>query len=379
MYPPIEAVLKTRDGDKLFKRYVEEFIDRNTEKLHEPCPISLIPFTDNDKARFFSLFNLNEKECIKVIGQAAGAVSSSANFRLIKQNPIFCVFYLVLRYYIINKDESGINSTLAIHALASYPSVFSKYFKYGANPGIMRYTADHLTEKFIFKQEGHVFGTLRKSIEASYKFLKPYFDEATDKEMIRYIQRIRNDQNSLIKKIANEYQKNYKAGKSVSTQNETYDTGALIDDYNNDTSKAETASHSIIISLLTNGIDLRILETASEIAQLSISELRLYLVKILVDSRSTEIEDFISAVLFIYLYDEKHTMDEIKSKQFLSFGISLFRKTNSNDKNIATIKKTLDKWAEETGIHNRYKREPTRIAYKKGIYWYILLTIQTNL
>jgi hypothetical protein len=63
---------------------------------------------------------------------------------------------------------------------------------------------------------------------------------------------------------------------------------------------------------------------------------------------------------------------------YISFGIELFRKTNANNTNIKTIKTNLDKWAEETGIHAKYRREPTRIAYKKGIYWYILLTIQAN-
>ena len=378
IYPKIEEVLSTKEGDKLFKRYVEEFVDRNTEKLHEPCPISMIAFTDYDKAKFYQLFNLEEKELIKIVTKAVNAVSSSAQFKLVKQNPIFSVFYCVLRYYILKNDTAGINATLIIHALASYPSVFSKYFKYGANPGVMKYTADHLTEKFIFKQEKHVFGALKKSIDSAYKFLKPYFKEASDKEIIRYIQRIRNDQNSMIKKIAIEYNKNYNAGKTVSTQSETYDTGALIDEYNNDTSKVETLAQKVVINILTNGIDLRILETAGAMAQLSVTELRLYLTKILIDSRSTELEEFVTSVLFIYLFDEKHETHEIRSRVFLSFGIELFRKTNSNNKNIVTIKSTLDKWAEETGIHSRYRREPTRISYKKGIYWYILLTIQMN-
>jgi hypothetical protein len=376
IYPKVSEVLKTPVGDKEFKRAVENFIDRNSEKLHEPCPISMIAFTDGDKNRFYDIFNVTEKELKEIVSKGVSAVSSQANFKLVNQNPIFSLFYCVLRYYILKNDEQGINATLVIHALASYPSVFSKYFKYGANAGVMRYTADHLTEKFIFKQEGHVFGALRASIYSSYKFLKPYFKDGSDKEVVRYIQRIRNDQNSMIKKIANEYNKNYVAGNTMTTQNETYGTGSLIDDAVNDTSKVETIGQAVIISILTNGINLNLLNTAAAMSQLSIVELRLYLTQILTDKRSTELEDFINAVLFVYLYDEKHPVNEIKSKTFLSFGIELFRRTNSNNKNIATIKRLLDKWAEETGIHSRFKREGTRISYKKGIYWYIMLTIQ---
>ncbi len=378
IYPNVEKVLSTPMGDKEFRRLVENFVDRNTDKLYEPCPISMIPFTDAEKAKYFNLFGFNEKQLAKEIESGLKAVSDTANFRLLKQNPIFSVFYMVLRFYILKNDESGINATLIIHALSSYPSIFSKYFKYGANEGIMRYTADHLTEKFIFKQEKHVFGALRKSIESAYVFLKPFFKEASDKEVVRYIQRVRNDQNSMIKKIASEYHKNRDAGNSVSTQAETWDNGSLIDDYQNDTSKVESLASRVVISILTNGIDLSRLKVAATFAQLSITELRYYLVKILIDSKNTEIDEFVTAVLFIYLYDEKHTVEEIRSKMYISFGIELFRKTNANNTNIKTIKTNLDKWAEETGIHAKYRREPTRIAYKKGIYWYILLTIQAN-
>lgn len=378
IYPNVEKVLSTPMGDKEYRRLVENFVDRNTDKLYEPCPISMIPFTDAEKAKYFTLFGFNEKQLAKEIESGLKQVSDTANFRLLKQNPIFSVFYMVLRFYILKNDESGINTTLIIHALSSYPSIFSKYFKYGANEGIMKYTADHLTEKFIFKQEKHVFGALRKSIESAYIFLKPFFKDASDKEVVRYVQRVRNDQNSMIKKIASEYHKNRDAGNSVTTQTETWDNGSLIDDYQNDTSKVESLASRVVISILTNGIDLSRLKVAATFAQLSITELRYYLVKILIDSKNTEIDEFVTAVLFIYLYDEKHTIEEIRSKMYISFGIELFRKTNANNTNIKTIKTNLDKWAEETGIHAKYRREPTRIAYKKGIYWYILLTIQAN-
>ena len=44
-----------------------------------------------------------------------------------------------------------------------------------------------------------------------------------DVEVVRFIQRVRNDQNSLIKKIAIRYNDNFVKGNSIQTQNETYD------------------------------------------------------------------------------------------------------------------------------------------------------------
>lgn len=376
IYPRIAEVLSTPVGDKVYRKAIEDFVDRNTEKLHEVCPTSMIAFTDSDKEKFFDIFGIEQREIVKVIERALVAISGNAQFRLVKQNPIFTVFYCALRYYTLKGDQSGVNSTLIIHALSSYPSIFSKYFQYGANPSIMQYTADHLTEKFIFKQEGHVFGALRKSIESGYNFLKPFIKDGSDKEVVRFIQRVRNDQNSIMKKIKNEYNKNRAAGKYTTTQMDTFDNGALVDDFSNDTSQVETISQKVIINILTNGINLELLNTASNIAQLSIVELRYYLTKIMIDSKSTELESFINAVLFIYLFDEKHKKEEIHSKVFIAYGIDLFRRTNSNNKNVVVIKDLLNKWAEETGIHTKFRREATRICYKKGIYWYILLSIQ---
>ena len=79
----------------------------------------------------------------------------------------------------------------------------------------MLYTADKLTNKFIIKQKGHVYGALTESIRSSYNFLKEYFKDGSDKEVIRFIQRIRNDQNSMLKKISSEYYENYKKGLSI--------------------------------------------------------------------------------------------------------------------------------------------------------------------
>lgn len=379
IYPRVAAVLSTPEGNKKFRREVEAYIDRHSEALHEPCPISLIPFADKDKEIFFSIFNIPVNEIKKLVLEMTKIVSDQANFKLIRQNPIFIVFYCCVRYYTLIKDESGINVSLIIYALAAYPSIFSKYFKYGANPGVMRYTADNLTNKFIIKQEGHVFGALNKSIQNSYKFLKQFFKDGSDREVIRFVQRIRNDQNSMIKKICNEYQKNYAAGKTIYTQNETYDGSAVIDDQMNDTSVVEDTAQKVVLRIVQNGVNLKIAETAAKWSQVSIVDLRFYLTKIILDKNIEDIQKFVEAVLFIYLYVNHHTKDEIKSKMFLSFAIELFRKTNSNDDNIRTIKETLDKWAEDSGVHSRFKREASRVSYKKGIFWYIILSIQYSL
>ena len=86
--------------------------------------------------------------------------------------------------------------------------------------------------------------------------------------------------------------------------------------------------------------------------------------------------NFIQALLFLYLYDENKNKEDINSSNFILWANETFKKTNSNNPNIKLIKNTLDKWGDEIGIHSKFKREASRVNYKKAIYWYIILSIQ---
>ena len=105
-------------------------------------------------------------------------------------------------------------------------------------------------------------------------------------------------------------------------------------------------------------------------AQISISEVRFYLSKIITEDQSDTIKKFIESILFLWLYDEKKTKKEINSSEFLIWSSQLFRKTNSNNDNIARIKDTLNLWGDISGLHKKFTREASRINYKKAIFFY---------
>ena len=94
------------------------------------------------------------------------------------------------------------------------------------------------------------------------------------------------------------------------------------------------------------------------------------------DKYTENVEKFIESILFLYLYDENKEPEDINSKHFLLWSEELFRKTNSNNANIKRIKETLDLWAEETGVHAKFKRIASRVNYKKAIFFYFVLSIQ---
>lgn len=389
LYPIIANVISTPVGDRKFKQLVGQYMDRNSQKLRTPGPTYLVPFTSNDKAQYCELFGLEYKlygssreQKIKIpllddlIDQVIQQLGSTSDFKLLKGNQIFWIFYCCIRYYHLKKDEKGLNTALAIYALADYPAVFSTFFKYGADPAVMQYTIDNLTEKYIIKQQGNIFGALFVSIQNSYSFLKNWMNDASDKEIIRWIQRIRNDQKSMIKKICDQYMKNHAAGLRVVLTKDTYDEIPLDVESQNKTSSVEIVGRKIALKIFTQDINLKFITIVARISGVSISECRFYISKIITEKYTDDMQKFIEAILFLYLYDENKKAEDINSRYFLHWSEDLFRKTNSNNDNIRRIKTTLDKWAEEIGVHEKYKREASRVNYKKAIFFYFIFSIQ---
>ena len=338
----------------------------------------MIVFGDNDKAEYYNLFQIQESDIKEMVTRITKQIGSKSDFLLLRNNPIFWVFYCCIRYFTLKKDAKSLNSALAIYALSAYPSVFSRYFKYEvSSPGTMIYTIDHLTGKFLIKQKHHIFGALTYSIQQSYKFLQPGFKDMPDSEVIRFIQRIRNDQNSMIKKICNQYTANHAKGLTVKgTLDDAIDDGTVDTNTQNNTTVVESIARKVSLPTITNGIDIRRAEACAKLAQVSITDTRFYLTKIIIDDNLDDVQKFIESILFVFLYEENHDETEINSSSFLVWCSALFRKTNSNDTNIKTIKRLLDKWAEESGVHEKFKREASRVSYKRALFFYFALSIQ---
>ena len=376
LYPRVEAVLKTAVGDRQFKTLVGKFMDKNHHKIHTIGPKYQIVFRD-EKKEFFDCFQIQEKEVKEMIQRVVAQIDSRSKFLYLNNNPIFFLFYCVIRFYHLAHDEKGLNTALAIYALAVYPSVFSLIFKYPPNEGVMLYTIEHLSQKFIIKREGDVFGMLFTSICGSFKNCHVANVESfTDGEIISFIERVHNDQKSLMKNIADEYMKNFRAGLRTSTNLDSNMGTLTNNEINTDTSIVETVADKVSIAVLTTGLNLKIVSQARSIANISLSDTKFYMGKILTDDHASDIKKFIQAILMCFFYEDHYTPADINSKNFLVWAMALFRKTNSKDENIRMIKDTLDKWGDDVGIHAKFKHVATIINYKKAIFFYFILCIQ---
>lgn len=377
IYPEVEKVLSTEQGKRNFSKLVGDYINRNSSKLTTIGPVYQIPFTFEDKKSVYDLFNLTEKQVLDIVKKSRKELNTSIPpWQSISQNPVFVVLYQIIRFFTLEKNSKQLNNALIIMALAVYPSIFYKYFRnWTINTGVMQYTIDNLSQRFVIKKSNHLFGALSYFIQNSWKSHERNIIDGSDDNCVQFAWRVHNDQNSFMKKIAQNYNNNKNQGLMVTTDTDSYDDNAVVD-VENDTNKVSAMVDKIVLQIVVNGLDLRLCDFAANAANISKIELRNYLMKIISDKNSNDMKSFIESILFIYLYYEKKTYENINSKEFLSFALALFKKTNSKDSNISNIKKILDKWGTDSGVYGKFSRVATRIDYTKGIYLFFVLCIQ---
>lgn len=387
--PRVDNILSTNAGKQRFNQIVNAFIDRNITKLTKSGPCDMVAFTDRDHKALFDLFGFaytidtrprvtSPNEITALVKEFSKTEGISLKF--FETNPSQVLLYYVIRYFTMNFDQKSLNSALSIYALCVYPLMFHKYFPYGVIEPFMQYTIDNLTDKFIIKKSKHVFGALMQSIQNSYEFHKKNFPKGNDAHMVAWVERIRNDQNSLFKKISNEYNKNYKEGNAARQSNEQFDRDTpIVDEIENATTVVQNLVQKVALPIIESGVDLLRAEAAAKMGGVSVSDCRHFLTNILISKNVTTMQTFIEAILFLYIYEDKKTERDIRSQYFLAWAASLFKKTNSKNKNINTINTILNEWAEDSGVYKKFIREASRINYKKAIFYYVILCIQKNI
>ena len=375
LYPVVSKTLDNPSNRNKFKMLVGEFIDKNSNKLHTPGPQYLIPFTDVDKNKFYNLFDTDDKFIKEVLKEMISAIGSGADWVILKNNPIVLLFANVVRYYDINNLDKEVPYATIILTLSMYPMVFAKYFTFEPNDAIMQYTIDNLSLKSTIKKEKHIFGTLVSRSNQAYDFHKKDLIKGEDGEIIRYINRIRNDMNSFMKKISIEFYKNHKENIGGFTSVDSFEDQAIVD-VENDSNRVSLTAEKITTALIINGPDQKLAQVAANACKVSMIDLRNYLNAIVRRGENNEMDALIESILFLFLYKGKRNLNEIRSQAFLEFSLMTYKKANSKDKNILNIKRILDTWANTTGLTKTYSREATLNDYKRALYMFFIFTIQ---
>ena len=373
LYPVVEKALDKKENTIMLKNAVSDYLDRNNEKLTTIGPVYQTVFSDMDKEKLYNAIELRPEKILEVLRKSPYVKAD----KYILKNPFNTGIALAIRYYTMKNNEEMVNACLIYMALAFYPSIFHKFFQFEPNEQIMNYTINNLSNKFKVKQLGTIYAALIDTAQGAYKLHKPRLVKGTDKDIVGFILDVKTRLNSLMRKISVEFYKVHEKNLYLNTDYDSYEE----DNYHESDSNSyavERLTNAVVLKLVVDGPNMKIVNTAAKICQVSVSELRNYVNSIVINDNREKIKQIVESILFLYLFDSQNTVNDIRNNnKFLLYCLEMYKKSNTTDKNIIKIKSILDEWLEDLGTYKKTQRLATINNFRRALFLFFVITIQT--
>ena len=377
IYPVIKGTLEQNPKNiGVLKNAVAEYLDANMSKLSSAGPTYRTLFTENDKRILYVNTGTSPELVERIIPLSAYIKGSWRNIIL----PFNIICALTITYAKRTNNKELAQYMLMYLTLSMYPSLHSKYFKYGVNPQIMDYTINNLNNKYKIKQMGTIWNTLLDTAMVCDRTYTKNIIRANDKDITDYVESLKTRLNALLKKIKNEFTKNYNDKNIMSIEKDNEDQ----ENFSRAESNSyiiERLSNAIALKIAMNGPDLKLVDIAAKLNSVAVNDLRTTVNNLTADkTNSKEIRTVLISILTLYLTDPNNTAQDIHSNKFILVCMQIYKKSNTSDKNIIIIKKVLDSWLQR--YSDRYKqsnRVATLNSFRKALFTYFVLTIQANI
>ena len=376
IYPVIDGSLKSNSHVIVeIQNIVSEYLDRNMNKLSTSGPIYRTLFLDNDKNAIFKATGTSPELVNRVIKESAYIKNHWRNIA----SPFNVVIALLISWAKRHKKEDFSVYLVMYLVLSMYPSLHSKYFPYEPNPQIMDYTINNLSNKYKIKQQGTIWNALLDTAIVCDKTYSQNIVRATDKDITDYIEAMKTRLNALLKKIKNEFTKNYNDKNIIGVEkdNEDKDNFSMAE---SNSYAVERLANSVSLKIAINGVDPKIVQIAAKLNDIAVNDLRTTVTQMVTDKEnSKDIKKVIGDILLLFLTDTRNSITEIRSNKFILECLKIYKKSNTGNKIIIEIKKYLDKWLAK--YSDRYKasnRTATLNSFRRALFTYFVFTIQAN-
>lgn len=373
LYPIVEKGLSKKENVNYLKTNIERFLDRNANNLSAVGPLNQIFFTEEDRNIVFRAIEADKKVITDILKKS----KEIKTHWKIMNDPFNSAIILATRFFKVKKNEDMTKLCLIYFTLSMYPTLFKKYFKYGTNENVMVYTINNLNNKYKIKQTGTIYRAL---IETTFKADETNGDRlirGQDKDIVDYTQDKKTRLNSLFKNISIEFYKNNSEKKYMNVEIDNYDEENYRESDNN-LFVIERITNDILLKLVVDGPNMKIVQLSAKFCKVSVNELRNYTTKLINNEHRNDIKKVLESILYLYLYESQQPVDSINSNNFLIYCSEVYKKSNTNDKNIIEIKSILDKWLDEAGLYKKTQRLATISDFRRALYIFFVMTIEYN-
>ena len=375
IYPKVEQAFTSKETQRKFMNIVASYVDRNVNRLSTAGPSKRTLFSDMERNKVYDLIDFDPKSC-KAIVKQSNYIKSSWK---IVNDPFNLIMMMILRFAKLNKLDQINQLAVTYLTLSMYPSLHYKYFKFEPNEAIMQYTINNLSNKFKVKQVGNILQALVDTTALADKTYDRFIRHANDKELTDYINAYKTRLNSLIKKIRDAFEKDYRSGNYMNTERDNEDeTDFMMSDSNS--LLIQRVVDQVALKLSINGPDSRIVVIYAKLNQVSVNETRNTL-NIITQNKeeSVNIRALCEAILYLYLFNGENHVSDLNGSKFLTFCLAVYKKSNTNDENVIKIKTILDTWIEKySETYRKTHRVATVNNFRRALYTFFVFTIQRS-
>ena len=287
---------------------------------------------------------------------------------------------MILRYYMVNKDEEKRKAFLLYFAYYIYSIRWWASFKpYGAKANIMQYTVNNLSRKFKLKELKSVEKWIGYTLTVSIDTYVDRFQKMSDLDIDYLISAFFSRISSGVKHIRDEYQTAYDNKNIIFQSQDTWDETGDAVERGTFTAEIEKLAMEFTHEFFSARPSSKRIKNAATIANISVSELQISMDLVFDMADIPEMREFFNCLFSIYFesIEYKDARDvSVKNIKFMQHMDSIFRKGNTKDVNILRAKELLDKWLTRgSNTFRKTKRTPTIADYRRGAYLYILMLV----
>lgn len=373
IYPKVEQAFTSKDTQRKFSAIVASYVDRNVNRLSTAGPSKRTLFSDMERNKVYDLIDFDPKICKAIVKQSNYI---KASWKIVN-DPFNLVMMMILRYAKLNQLDQINQLAVTYLTLSMYPSLHYKYFKFEPNEAIMQYTINNLSNKFKVKQVGNILQALVDTTALADKTYDKNIRHANDKELTDYINAYKTRLNSLIKKIRDAFEKDYRSGNYMNTERDNEDEN----DFKTSDSNSlliQRIVDQVVLKLSVNGPDSRIVDISAKMNQVSVNETRNTLNQLTQNKdESVNIRALCESILYLYLFNGENHVNDLNGSKFLTFCLAVYKKSNTNDENVIKVKSILDTWIEKySETYRKTQRVATLNNFRRALYTFFVFTLQ---
>ena len=350
--------------------------DRISGKLDQNHPGFRIFFGDSsgssDRSKIFSIAGITEQELAVAIKQMTFIEPSWK----ILTNPFNILMALIIKYFTLNGTEEEQKIAIIYLAVHFYSSLQFKYFKFH-QPNVMSAAVNDLSDKYLLKQEGTMFKTLMAIVLKNHETYRETLKKDDDKLLIQYFVNMRTRINGNLQSLRSHYEETREGGKYINIGKDFHDDSNTVE-IATDSGRIVTLADSATEHFVGEATNTTLCTLASEMTSVSKQNL-LIAINNIRSAETSAVSEVFRNILELFFDEKKASIQDVKTKSFIGFALTIYQRSNTVDGRVEQIKETLDKWLKRhSEFYGKTNRDATKVNFRKAIYIYLILHLQKS-